>query len=593
MLASVALSAESLTWALTLCVGLLAYVLGTLQYRPARGTGDEHKPPLEARIASPTERSREARSLAAVRTKTSVNQSSMDAERAPKTPAKSLAPSMGNGEESEDGEAEDRIRVEVATGAGATVDGAQVQKAQDTDITVTERFVRRKITPRQVHEVAVVQFRDAREAREVTVRESGSLLVEEGNQMSSNESGKGVRAGTAVGGRTAVAAVAAVAAVPGTTERKAVPGRGARPGHVGVSLSRTRTTSDGIPVVDVTRGSSAGASIGLSVGSMGGPGTVGVKDVKDVRDVRTRKGSLNCSNNANNSASRSPSRTSSSASERERVSVVYKSPSSPLSPRAADYTPYGQKKSPGAPVLDRGTYSSMGGQRGVYHTVSGPGKQQHQYSRVAAQMTGSFERANAGSSGEFSQSAPTNAVGSIETSPISTITNISPAPSPMHRRNESENTKLEGAWIMASMAAAELGLEVSDRPDGRQEEGGIGRVSRGNVGSAWQTPWGQPMPVSNSDPISGRSELSGLSNQVSKSFSDTDHSNPDPGNYSLDLYSSLSSLSWANSNSLSSFGSSLHRTTSAVDRPDVFDTIKGIWGDQSEEEKLESALIDS
>jgi hypothetical protein len=44
---------------------------------------------------------------------------------------------------------------------------------------------------------------------------------------------------------------------------------------------------------------------------------------------------------------------------------------------------------------------------------------------------------------------------------------------------------------------------------------------------------------------------------------------------------------------LSSFGSSLHRTTSAVDRPDVFDTIKGIWGDQSEEEKLESALIDS
>jgi hypothetical protein len=43
-------------------------------------------------------------------------------------------------------------------------------------------------------------------------------------------------------------------------------------------------------------------------------------------------------------------------------------------------------------------------------------------------------------------------------------------------------------------------------------------------------------------------------------------------------------MNWGNSNSLSSYGSSLQRSTTS-DAPDVFNTIKGIWGETKDPEK--------
>jgi hypothetical protein len=141
----------------------------------------------------------------------------------------------------------------------------------------------------------------------------------------------------------------------------------------------------------------------------------------------------------------------------------------------------------------------------------------------------------------------------------STVSTESIPASTLHTRQDSENRKLEGAWLVAHMAAAELGI---DTDDGTKPQ------------SAWQSP----------PPSADKITSDGVSQSMNKSSED--HSN-----YGMDLYSSLSSVSWANSGCLSSFGSSLQRSVSMGDSPSttVFDTIKGIWGESPEEQEADTA----
>lgn len=156
--------------------------------------------------------------------------------------------------------------------------------------------------------------------------------------------------------------------------------------------------------------------------------------------------------------------------------------------------------------------------------------------------------------------------------------------------------------MMASMTAADLGLGDSPESSRRMEDKRNNDNDTNDTNSmpAWQTPWGARSPASDLSHMLSQHHMSD-SNRSNSGFTNTTNTtnnnaammdnNQDSSSYGLDLYSSLSSLSsmsWANSNSLSSFGSSVQRNPSAADeRPDVFNTIKGIWGEPGEEEKVD------
>ena len=586
------------TWALTGLVILFAYILGAAHSHDAPSAGGSGKPtcmPPEAN-AAPREEQREqkeAGSLVTVRTKTLADQSSEargDGERAPQTPARSLAPSLGNREESEehseDGEPESRheardgVIEEVrpveageagnGMGADATAFGAQLAEPTPVEDTVVTKeavanFSRRKIVPRQVHELVVVHFRDE---REVTVRET-ELSVDKGAQGLKLKSSEVER-------RDQEAA---------TKEKNSRLVRTSKP-EAAALLPRVRMTSDGIPVVDVSRGSS------VSNGRGGSSGTT-----EKVKESSLKKGT----GTAWSIMRKSPSRTTSNSSERERVSVLYSSPPASLSLKSPHHTPRGNDHI-AAPEADGwGRASAAGGRMGgAYGAMSPVGNQRQQHSNAERQRVGVWDNLenmenhnqtitaspyHVGSGAGSFGGVPASTSRATDTSPISTISSISSALSPGHRRNESENTKLEGAWMVASKAAAELGIGASDCPAGGHtgQEDGIPMAS--NAASPWEMSWGNPM--AHSDTMLGVSDS--LSNLGSSSLSTattgtTDRSNHDGAHQGLDLYSSISSLSWANSNSLSSYGSSLHRS-SMSDRPDVFNTIKGIWGENNEPEE--------
>jgi hypothetical protein len=571
-------SSDILTWTLTGCVMLLAYLLGAAHSRGALGAGEFSKPCAPQANAAPSGGSgegEEADSLATVRTKTLANQSYLgrvDGDRAPQTPARSLAPSLGNLHESEehsdDGEvgsrierrAPENVRVETAesgeageagdeTSTDATAAGAhldQLTQAVDTKVS----FVRRKIVPKQLREFAVVHFRDDSQvtAEEESVDKGANVLKLETSEVERK------RQETA------------------SKEKKARLVGAMKP-ETAVRLPRTmRMTSDGIPVVDVSRGSSGSGGLVASGGS-----------TEKVKEAWPRSES----GNMPTVTKKSPLRTTSNPSERERVSVLYKSPSSPLSPKAQHYTPRWNNQ-PTSPKADGGGLTPTGGRMGgAGGAVSGPGQQMYQHSNVERQKSGRWANHLNQASQVHAQSGGTS--GATDTSPISTISSVSSRLLPSHRRNESENTKLEGAWMVASMAAAELGIGGSDHPTGGQEDR-ITMASNADSVSPWAMSWSNPVDRPDSMLGGSNSFNSGSSSLPTATTDCSDRSNHGDANRGLDLYSSLSSLSslsWANSNSLSSYGSSLHRS-SMSDRPDVFNTIKGIWGEKSEpdQEKL-------
>jgi hypothetical protein len=509
------LSNETLTWVATVFIALLAYILGAVQYRPVEPR-DADKCPSEVndRAVASGKSLHGTRGLAALRTKDSAAQAHGDSERvSPSTPAPHRAVSpLGRAESCSElvepvvGKERLVVDKDVVEGCGA------VSKVHNE---VSSPRVR-KLVPKQTHEFAVVQYREAMpNDGDVVVREEVPKVMET-NKVSSGSN------------------MSEWASTPPPVAPMCVP------------LSRMRTTSDGIPVVDVSDGSYSG----------GGKGS-------------TTNGSMNAKSYENPSAVKAlPSRTNSG--KKERVSVTYKgSPNSP-----GNRTPFTHKKRSG--VSDR-TYVSRDGHKGGSRTEVTCGKQQHSMAAVPSTTFGREKKVVRGvSAAHVAEGYPITANRDPNTSPISTIGNITPVSSPTHRREESENTKLEGAWMTANMAAAELGLGPDDSPMGAAKNADV----RENVKNVWEKPWAQVMNDSTGD-----FGPSAPFNMVSHGMYDDDKRSQEPSNYGLDLYSSLSSLSWANSSSLSSFGSSLQRTASTAERTDVFDTIKSIWGEQPNEER--------
>mmetsp|Transcript_6564 Transcript_6564/g.18170 ORF Transcript_6564/g.18170 Transcript_6564/m.18170 type:complete len:573 (+) Transcript_6564:137-1855(+) len=559
-------SSDVLTWTLTLFVILVAYILGAANSRGAPGvsgaggiaeprgpranaaSGEEDGGGEDADAEADAEADADADSLATVRTKTLADQSSVarvDGERAPQTPARSLTPSLGNlGKESEelsdDGDVEPRNKGRahetVAVGAaelGQAGDGMGVHATaaggeegrlaqdEDEDEDAKVKIVRRKIVPKQHLEIAVVHYRDDKVVTAQGEKESFVGKGRKGIKMEPRKVERKNQASEAKGRKEQLAG----ASTPETT----------------ALLPATRMTPDGIPIVDVSRRSSMSNGSGGSVESVGLRGlTEKPKVAKVAKEARAaRKGAGNTPTIRKTVLSR----TTSNSSERERVCVMYN-------------RQQGQQDS----NLER--------------------QNSGRWSNPLNQASPLY----AGSASGHVQGAPWGTSQATDTSHISTVSNISTGLSPSHRRNESENTKLEGAWMVASMAAAELGIGASDRPAERPEDR-ITALSNSDAVSPWQSSWvdstGRPSSM-----------LGGLSSSKPGSIdslppASTNCSNHDNANGGLDLYNSLSSLSsmnWGNSNSLSSYGSSLQRSTTS-DAPDVFNTIKGIWGETKDPEK--------
>ena len=533
---------EVLTWLATIVITFLAYALGAMTYREREKAvvgGDENPAPSRADVGTTGGTSgSSSTSPGALTTSKPAPKPAGDVERvSPPTPGPHRAVSPLGRQRSGEGavelmDQEDRNEEEiVATGGpaveatqdGATADSPDAEPVRETPPSPPSpssppRPTVRKIKPQPKPGFAVVQFRESE-----LVRESGDEF----------ESVKPTKAGKATKKKKKKA----------TQKEEAGESRNLSttpPAVASMSLSKLRTTSDGIPVVDVWDG-----------------------EAKELSSpVVKRKGS------GNGDAYKSPSRTTSGSGNW-----------TPLSPRASDYLPPLQKR---AGVSDK-AHVSQTGNRGAYERAYG-----QRYS-------------NAGHAWHVDTDYPAG-----RTQRPMSNSSLSPA-APTHRQTESE-INLEEAWMMASMAAADLGLGDSPESSRRMEDKRNVDNDTNDTNSmpAWQTPWGARSPASDLSHMLSQRHTSD-SNRSNSGFTNTTNTtnttnnnaammdnNQDSSSYGLDLYSSLSSLSsmsWANSNSLSSFGSSVQRSLSAAEeRPDVFNTIKGIWGEPGEEEKVDQLI---
>ena len=547
---------DVLTWLATIVITFIAYALGAMTYREGEKAvvgGAENPPPSSADVGT------SSTSPGALETSKPAPKPAGDVERvSPPTPGPHRAVSplgrQGSGEgAAELMEQEDRNEEEIVATGGPAVEATQDDATADSpgaelyaepvretppSPPSSPRPTVRKIKPQPKSGFAVVQFRESE-----LVRESGDEF----------ESVKPTKAGKATKKKKKKKATQKEAGASRETSTTT-------PAVASMSLSKLRMTSDGIPVVDVWEG-----------------------EAKELSSpVVKRKGS------GNGDAYKSPSRTTSGSGNR-----------TPLSPRASDYLPPLQKragvsgKAHVSQTGNRGVGAGAGGgghgastayERAYGQRYSNPGHAWHVDTEYPAGRT---QRPLSSKDTETSDRTWSNS-------------SLSPA-APTHRPTESE-INLEEAWMMASMTAADLGLGDSPESSRRMEDKRNNDNDTNDTNSmpAWQTPWGARSPASDLSHMLSQHHMSD-SNRSNSGFTNTTNTtnnnaammdnNQDSSSYGLDLYSSLSSLSsmsWANSNSLSSFGSSVQRNPSAADeRPDVFNTIKGIWGEPGEEEKVD------
>lgn len=556
------LGSEAWTWLATVVTFIVAYALGALTRLPLpENKGIPSSSEESSRLSSSSDETDQL----AVRTRKPGSKPSDDAEHvSPPTPSahRVVSPlgrqvSAGSSEERDANQtnrtaemietAETVAVMAKADSAEATANSAAAEKEEGSPTAektspsppspCSPRPSVRKVQQQAAREFAVVQFRE-----ELT--RDCSVVVESEESFEEVKSTKMSKTSKAM-----------VAKGSKATEKAHV----SKPPNV-APMHKMRVTADGIPVVDVSDALPKETCV---------PASAPVTVLK--RKVSPKLGSNSSSMRGMYTSGKykSPSRTNSGST------------TSPLSPRATNYVPATQNRA-GLQEMSRvpnAGYQGEGRGKGGCGSATAQGQR---YASVASGTakagvgnTRNIERAATGQPMASNSMHTTGSSIETEASSAAIWSSVSPVSSPAHRRSESER-KLEDAWMMANMATANLGL--GDSPDKDEKQ------------AAWQTPWGTSSPATDlSNLLSQHSVSSDTStnnmtttNSIKSKVPTTDQ---EASNYGLDLYNSLSSLSWANSGSLSSFDSSLHRNPSTSERLDVFDTIKGIWG-EAEEKRL-------